>query len=77
MLCLVLGLNVFEEVIVEKLLDYQQVADHLGITVAGVRKLVSRGRIPIVKITNGIVRIKEADLVRLMNESTVTKGGEG
>ena len=61
----------------EELLTYKEVAEYLKLSEGGVKLLVKRGLIPVVRLpgTKKVVRIRQSDIVRLMEESTVTKGG--
>lgn len=57
----------------EKMYTPKQVADHMGYSLATIYRYIDSGLMPVVKIRSGM-RIKESDIIRLINNNTERRG---
>ena len=58
----------------DRLLTIKEVADYLKVDYESVRRYYMSGQLPVVKIANKWVRIKESDLIKFVDERTITNG---
>jgi len=54
----------------DRLLTIKEVADYLKVDYESVRRYYKSGQLPVVKIANKWVRIKESDLIKFIDERT-------
>ena len=54
----------------DRLLDVNEAAEYLGLTVGSLYHFVSEKRIPVVRISKRCIRFRMSDLLRWINEKT-------
>lgn len=58
-----------------KLIDYRELAEMLGVNVATARDIVAEGKIPLVKISDRVHRVRLSDAKKFIDDGGVRADG--